>query len=177
MFVDVRKARFWHALAVWSASALLCSGAQNVMLAWLPSPSQVAGYRLYYGTASGVYTSRVDVGPNTSFTVTGLTAGQTYYFSATSYAANGTESAYAPEVSFIAPGMLKLSQTSSNGVHTMRVQFPVAPSHRFTVQGSTNLISWFNLWVTPTQVTNGWVEYDETVTNTVKSRFYRLVIN
>jgi len=149
-----------------------------VILAWLPSTSpQAAGYHVYYGTTSGDYTSRQDAGTNTSFTVTGLTPGQTYYFSATSYTAGGTESAFTPEVSFLTPGNLKLSKTSSNGILSMHVQFPVAPSHQFTLQGSSNLISWTNLWVTPIETTNGWVEYDEPFTNKIGSKFYRLLIN
>ncbi len=165
-------------MAVWWASALVCCGAHNVTLAWLPSSSaQAVGYHVYYGTASGVYTSKVDAGTNTTFTVTGLTPGQTYYFSATSYDASGTDSTFTPEISFITPGTLTLSKTFSNGILAMHVQFPVAPSHQFTVQGSSNLISWTNLWVTPIETTNGWVEYDEPFTNKIGARFYRLVIN
>jgi len=57
----------------------------------------LAGYKVYYGTASGVYSS-VDVGLAKSYTVTGLTTGQTYYFTVTAYDTAGDESDYAPEV-------------------------------------------------------------------------------
>src|SRR5581483_1978565 len=69
MCVDFKKARrIWQALAVWWASALVCCGAHNVTLAWLPSSSaQAVGYHVYYGTASGVYTSKVDAGTNVLF--------------------------------------------------------------------------------------------------------------
>ena len=38
------------------------------------------GYKIYYGTASGVYSAPITVGNMTTSTVTGLTNGTTYYF-------------------------------------------------------------------------------------------------
>lgn len=46
------------------------------------------GYRIYYGTATGSYTTMVDVGLTTMHTVIGLISG-TYYFAATAYSSNG----------------------------------------------------------------------------------------
>jgi len=46
---------------------------QNVTLAWNPSTdSTVAGYKIYYGSASGNYTNVVDVGNVTNATISGL---------------------------------------------------------------------------------------------------------
>src|SRR6266511_954901 len=60
--------------------------AAQVTLAWNPSPSAgVDGYRVHYGTQSGAYTVSLDVGPVTTYTVAGLTSGQTYYFAVTAY--------------------------------------------------------------------------------------------
>jgi hypothetical protein len=60
----------------------------------------VAGYRIYYGTASGSYLQPFGQGLNagkvTSYTVQGLTSG-TYYFSVTTYV-GGQESPYSNEV-------------------------------------------------------------------------------
>ncbi len=74
----------------------------QVALAWDPpaDTSTVAGYKLHYGTASGVYDKVLDAGNSTSITVTGLQPGVTYYFAATSYNSGGTESTYSNEVSF-----------------------------------------------------------------------------
>ena len=64
-----------------------------------PSP-ELGGYNLHWGPSSGNYTSSVDVGSQTTYNVTGLTEGQTYYFAVTAYDNAGTlESAPSNEVS------------------------------------------------------------------------------
>jgi hypothetical protein len=78
--------------------------AAEVRLAWDPSPGEdLAGYRIYYGTASGVYTQQVEVGTVTDALIEGLVEGQTYYFSVVAYDHNGTLSEPSNEVVF-APG-------------------------------------------------------------------------
>ena len=52
----------------------------------------VSGYKIYYGTESGNYTTVLNVGNVTSFTVPNLTANTTYYFVVTAYDAAGVES-------------------------------------------------------------------------------------
>ena len=64
----------------------------QVTLAWDPNTEpDLAGYKLYYGTASGDYTQVIDVGNTTMYTVTNLTAGHTYYFTVTAHDASGHE--------------------------------------------------------------------------------------
>ncbi len=58
----------------------------------------LAGYKIYYGTTPGAYRS-IDVGNVNSFHVTGLSNGQTYYFTVTDYDTNGIESDYSTVVS------------------------------------------------------------------------------
>jgi chitodextrinase len=62
----------------------------------------LAGYRIYYGTAPGAYVqpvgSGVSVGNVVTFTVTGLTSGTRYYFAATAFDASNNESAFSNEV-------------------------------------------------------------------------------
>lgn len=63
----------------------------------------VAGYKIYQTTASGVYgapiaTVSMDV---TSYTVTGLESGATYFFVVTAYNSAGTESAFSNEANKI----------------------------------------------------------------------------
>jgi hypothetical protein len=72
----------------------------QVTLTWNPNPeTNLAGYRVYVGTSSGVYTTlNVDVSNVTSYTVTGLAPGHTYYFAVSAYDLNGLESGLSNEV-------------------------------------------------------------------------------
>lgn len=71
----------------------------TVPLAWDPDvdPS-IAGYKIYFGVASRVYTNSVDVGNVTNTTIVGLATNTTYYFAATSYDTFGDESDFSAEV-------------------------------------------------------------------------------
>jgi hypothetical protein len=70
----------------------------QVTLAWDPNTEQdMAGYKVYYGTASRVYNWFFDAGNVTTYTATGLPDGATYYFAATAYDTSGIESAYSAE--------------------------------------------------------------------------------
>lgn len=73
--------------------------AEQVTLAWNANTEpDLAGYRLHYGSAANSYAVHVDVHKVTTYTVTGLTAGQTYYFAATAYDTAGNESGYSNQV-------------------------------------------------------------------------------
>jgi hypothetical protein len=73
--------------------------AASLNLAWdPPDTGSPAGYILGYGTQSGVYTSIVNVGPSTSFTVNGLSEGRTYFFVVVAYTAGGAISLPTPEL-------------------------------------------------------------------------------
>jgi len=96
--------------------------AQSVTLAWNPSSgSSVVGYRVYYGTSSGTYTTSVDVGNNTTVTLSNLTAGATYYFVVKAYDSGGLESVASNEASGLVTGALTVvlstpgSSTNFNG--------------------------------------------------------------
>lgn len=69
-------------------------------LTWNPVTSaNLAGYKVYVGTASGRYGQPLDVGNVTSFVVSNLAIGNTYYFVVTSYNTSGGESLPSTEVS------------------------------------------------------------------------------
>ena len=75
--------------------------AANVTLAWDSNPEpNLAGYKIHYGSQSRSYTSSIDVGKQTSYTLTGLADGQTYYFAATAYDTAGNQSNYSAEVTW-----------------------------------------------------------------------------
>jgi hypothetical protein len=87
-------------------------GTGTISLAWdRPETNEdgtpltdLRGYKIYYGTAPGVYNPSVDVpDPNaTSHTLTGLTKGQIYYIVATAYDTSWNESRYSNPVSGVA---------------------------------------------------------------------------
>ena len=95
-------------LKLWGSSLLFLAlpssaFAATVTLAWDASPSAVAGYLLYYGSASGSYSTDVDVGNTTQAALSGLDEGTTYYFAATAYNVNEQESAFSNEVRYTIP--------------------------------------------------------------------------
>lgn len=60
--------------------------------------TDLAGYKIFYGTAAGFYNNILDVGNVTSYTVTGLTEGKTYYFATTAYDTSSNESRFSNEI-------------------------------------------------------------------------------
>lgn len=83
---------------------LQVKAAGSVTLTWDASTdSTVAGYKIYCGSRSGVYTNVVDVGPAMQATIGGLTPGKTYYFAAKTYSASGVESPFSGEISYSVP--------------------------------------------------------------------------
>jgi hypothetical protein len=68
----------------------------------LNSEPDLAGYKVYVGTAAGLYTypgSPFVVGPTGSYTITGLPVGQTYFFAISAFDSSGGESGLSSEVS------------------------------------------------------------------------------
>ena len=75
-------------------------GGGTITLAWdANTESDLAGYKVYYGTASGSYGTPVNVGNVTTYQLTGLTPGQVYYLALTAYDPAGYESGFSNEVS------------------------------------------------------------------------------
>lgn len=66
------------------------------------SEADLAGYKLYVGTAPGHYAyagSPFVIGLMGSYTVSGLPMGQTYYFAISAFDSSGNESGLSSEVS------------------------------------------------------------------------------
>ena len=79
-------------------AAFTCTAA-DVTIAWdANTESDLAGYKFFYGTASGNYDFSVDVGNATSYTVANLEEGVTYYFAAKAYNTSYSESAFSEEL-------------------------------------------------------------------------------
>lgn len=93
------------------ASNLPVSAGQ-VVLTWDPTTTNtdgtpltdLAGFKIYYGTSSGAYGASQDVGTiPTSYTVANLPENVMYYFAVTAYNATGNESAFSNEVFKVIP--------------------------------------------------------------------------
>ena len=93
---------------------------QSVTLAWDPNPDPtIAGYRLYSGTSSRIYTQQLEVGNMTTTLVSNLADGRTYFFAVTAYNTAGAESIPSNEVSYTAPGSAAASQAISSAAPSM----------------------------------------------------------
>ncbi len=81
---------------------LTATAANTATLTWKASTeSDLAGYKVYRGTASGTYAAPLTALPKatTNYTATGLQNGTTYFFVITAYDSAGNESPYSTEVS------------------------------------------------------------------------------
>jgi hypothetical protein len=104
----MKKLRFSHILSFCVFFCFLIipflASAAVVNLAWDPSTEvDLAGYKIYYGYASGDYDTSIDVGNTTTFQITDLEYNQTYYFASTAYNNSGLESDYSNEISCTIP--------------------------------------------------------------------------
>lgn len=77
-------------------------------LSWAPIADPIVqGYMIHYGTASrvqaGSYPWSINTEGHTTYTITDLQRGTTYYFAVTAYNATGLESEYSEEVSITKP--------------------------------------------------------------------------
>jgi Fibronectin type III domain len=68
--------------------------------------TDLVGYKLYYGLTSRTYDFLKTVGNQTTYAVSGLEPGRTYYFAVTAYDASGHESHFSDEVSMTVPPMV-----------------------------------------------------------------------
>lgn len=103
------------AAALCLAGNAFAAGTNSVSLAWDPNPEpDIAGYRLQYGTTSGVYPNVVNAGNATSATANGLNQGTTYYFAVVAYNSAGLPSPASAEVSYTVPGSPNTAPTASS---------------------------------------------------------------
>ncbi len=96
----------------------------TVTLAWDANKDQgLAGYKIYYGSASRNYSTVIDVGNVTTYTVANLGSGM-YFFAVTAYNASGAESAFSNEVSTAigAPAISRCDITLSGSVNLSDIQ-------------------------------------------------------
>lgn len=131
---------------LWFWSQAVAGASQSVTLAWNPSIDPgIAGYKIYYGTASHNYSSVVTVGITNSVTITGLTAGTTYYFAATSYDQAGVESDLSNEASYAVPAPQPALTATAYSAGQFRFNVSGTTGAMYVVQASTDLVHWVSL--------------------------------
>lgn len=78
--------------------------AASVRIDWnANSETDLAGYKVYYGTQSSTYTQTVDVGTATTYTIGGAQTGATYYIAVAAYDTAGNESTKSSQQSAYVP--------------------------------------------------------------------------
>jgi len=128
-----------------SLSGAMAQSQAKLILAWNPSAAgDVAGYRLYEGVASGVYSIVLDVSTNTTATVSGLTNGATYYFAVTAYTSDGLESAFSGEISYTVPAAraAKMHVAMNSQTHTALITGIAPAGYQYEVLASQDLHTW-----------------------------------
>ena len=174
------KYKSWLILSlVLTATAFLqitSRAAQDLGLAWDANTNAgVAGYYVYYGTNSGVYTAKIDAGTNTFVVMPQLLQGATYYIAVTTYDISGIESVPSPELSVIMPGLVQLTPGTDPGT-AATLQFVVLPGYAYEIQASDDLQNWTTLLLTDTQTSNGWFQFEDIPPEGVHpQRFYRTI--
>ncbi|MBI4714844.1 MAG: hypothetical protein HY760_02715 [Nitrospirae bacterium] len=110
---------------LWIAGFVPTVRAGEAVLTWDPPSANedgtpltdLSGFKAYYGTASGVYGTFVDVGNVLTHTVLNLVEGKIYYFAVTAYDYDGNESLFSNEVGKgvlgTPPGNIDLSASGS----------------------------------------------------------------
>jgi IPT/TIG domain-containing protein len=143
-------ARFLLVPTFFLLAAATALHAATVTATWNPNPeSDIAGYRLLYGTQSGNYTTTLDVGNVTTSVVT-VTAGQTYFFVVQAYDTSGLTSPNSAEASVAVPAgtaPILTSVTPSSGAIGTPV---VIAGTNFGATQGTSTVTFNGVAATPT---------------------------
>ena len=155
--------------------ALSVRASKSVSFAWNPSPdTDVSGYAIYYGSKSGTYTARVDVGSKTNATLSGFTEGTTNYFVVVAYNSAALESMPSSEVTVLVPGCLKVVAPVTPG-DAPTVSFTVVTGHGYEVQATQDFSTWTTVWQIAAAATNSWMSFTDPNAALYSQRYYRLL--
>ena len=147
-------------------------GTNSVKLAWNRSTStNVTGYRVYYGVASGNYTNSVVAGNVTSNSIPGLAGGVSYFFAVAAYTAGGALSALSNEISVVPalPVAPVSVATTRRGVVVVRG----LSGKQYDILATQNLITW-TLIGTVTLGVSGTLNFTDPNSASYSRRFYRI---
>ena len=150
------------------------SAMQTLLLAWdATTTNLIGGYVVYYGSESGIYNGRVDVGTNTVFALTNVVDCSTNYFVITAYDQYGNESEPSNEFVYVAPGNIFIVPPAVAG-QPFAVLFAVCLGKSYQVQMSSDMVNWSILCITGISGYTGWVRFVDETSPSYSQRFYRL---
>jgi hypothetical protein len=160
-------------LAFLSLSTLARAQA-NVTLSWNPISSPlVTGFNIYYGSASGVYTNKINAGKNTSLTISNLTVGSTYYFASTTYSTAGAESALSTSVAYTVPAPFPSVQINVSTAKQFVLTVMGIAGHTNQIQATQDFKTWTVIG-SVTVGTGGSATFTDTNAPNFPCRFYRV---
>jgi hypothetical protein len=153
------------------ALSLTLPGSYTVNLSWDDSPStDVVGYDVYYGTTSGVYTNNILVGNVTSYTISGLSAGVTYYITVAAVDVNGQESPFSNEINYM-PGVPSV-QVGAASARQFNLTLSGLIGQTYNVEASPDLVAWTVIGTVTLDAT-GSLNFTDTNAANFSQRFYR----
>jgi hypothetical protein len=162
-------------LLSFTAFTLSVHAQANVTLAWNPSSDPlVAGFNIYYGGASGVYTNKLSAGPATSLTISNLVIGATYYFAATTYSAAGAESALSGGVAYTVPVPPPTVQMAFTSPHQFVLNVTGLTGHIYDIMSTQDLKTWAVIGAVAAGA-GGSFTFTDTNAASFSSRFYRIL--
>ena len=137
--------------------------AQAQTLTWDPNTEpDIAGYVVSAGTQSGVYSSNVDVGTQTSYPLTNIDPTKDYYFAVRAYNSEGLYSAYSSEILLPAiapPGTTVINSLRASSTYPLLAGRPVTWTASATSKkGSVEYAFWL-------YSVTGWVQVQDYSSN------------
>ncbi len=172
----MRRFAMFAAILLGTCVSLSAKGTQNVSIAWdASSDPNTAGYVVYVGSDPANFTSQLNVGTNTTITLSGLQAGSTNYFAVSAYNKANVMSAPSQPITFIAPGKITMKSKSSPS-SVAALSFPIAPGHSYQLQASTDMVNWSTLYQTAVATTNTMLNYTDVQAPQYSKRYYRLLM-
>ncbi|MFV1975927.1 MAG: fibronectin type III domain-containing protein [Candidatus Scalindua sp.] len=92
------------ACRTWVTITVINTDVSQVTISWNANTEpDLAGYKVHYGISSGNYDTNADIGNETSYALSNLASGVTYYITVTAYDSSGNESVYSDELIYNVP--------------------------------------------------------------------------
>lgn len=147
----------------------------RITLAWDGGPTtDITGYKLYYGTTSRQYQGSLSVGLTNRATITGLSAGTTYFFSATAVDRLGQESTNSMETFYtVLPSTRASLQLTVTPAKQVVLTGKGPAGYTYQVLGGSDLARWVILSTVVTDAA-GRFQFVDGGTSTLPLRYYRL---